>query len=268
MLRFLILWASVCLGSSLTAQSVYISHCLQQCPEVSSPQNEVIVRHLYAAAIDSDNGLAEWVAYRVLSDSVGVASLLPRWWQEDSLSETATQLEEDIESTGIVQPDLSDAQDSEYRQTEFSLTTDERGRLTPMTSFAGTPYWDELNNLSNMSPLPASLRLGSWSRLDMAINELAAHAGELHVISGPLYNYSSSSLAVDPLQSPSSYFKVVTDGESVAAFVFSRDLPPHRHHCDQISSLETIESQLDRRLLPALNGLQEGEWYRQLGCER
>ncbi len=268
MQRFLILWVSVWLSSSLNAQSVYISHCLQQCPDVSDSRNEIIVRHLYAAAIDGDSGLAEWVAYRVLSDSVGVASLLPRWWQEDALSETATGLEMELASSGIVQPDLSDAQDSEYRQTEFSLTTDERGRLTPMTSFAGTPYWDELNNLSNMSPLPVALRLGSWSRLDMAINELAAKAGELHVISGPLYSFSSGAIGDDSLQTPSSYFKVVTDGKSVAAFVFSRELPPHIHHCDQLSSLETIESQLDRQLLPALNDLKEGDWFRRLGCDR
>ena len=272
MQRFLILWASLWLGlwisAGLNAQSVHISHCLLQCPDVSSIQNEVVVRHLYAAAIDSERGVAEWVAYRVLGDTVGVASLLPRWWQEEALSETARGMDADVNVTGFEQPDLSDAQDREYRQTEFTLTTDDRGRLAPMTSFAGTPYWDELNNLSNMSPLPYSLRLGSWSRLDMAINEVAALAGELHVVSGPIYSYSQSATTDELLQSPSSYFKVITDGESVAAFVFDSELPPHRHHCDQVSSLEAIESQLDRQLLPALQNLREADWFKQFGCDR
>ncbi len=256
------LWATESL-----AQTVHISHCSQQCPDVSHPQNEVIVRHLFAAAISQNTGVAEWVAYRVLPDSVGVASLLPRWWQQDQLSSTGASVEQAEDGPGFIQPDLSDAQDREYRVNEISLTSDDRGRLTPMSSFAGTPYWDELNFLSNMSPLPVDLRLGSWSRLDTAINELAETGEDLFVVSGPLYSYQSGTISSEN-QAPSSYFKVVTDGVSAAAFEFNADLPVHAHHCDQLVDLQFIESKLDRQLFPALGTLDAGDWATQFGCGR
>ncbi len=265
MRRFLILWASLLLVASVQAQPVYISHCLGACPDVSHPETEVVVRHLYAAAIDPDSGLAEWVAYRVLPDSVGVASLLPRYWQADNLVSSSELAVEESDSPALVQPDLSDAQDREYRINEISFDTGDQGRLTPMTSFAGTPYVEELNYLSNMSPLPQSLRLGSWSRLDQAINELTADTGTLHVISGPLYSYSGTT---SDSQLPTSYFKVVSDGESVATFIFSSELPIHANHCDQTANLSQVESQLDRQLLPGLSGLNQQDLAAALGCQR
>lgn len=265
MQRFLTLWVSLLAIQSVQAQPVYISHCLRACPDVSHPETEVVVRHLYAAAIDPDSGLAEWVAYRVLPDSVGVASLLPRYWQADELVSTSSIEVEEGSGPALVQPDLSEAQDREYRINETSFDTGDQGRLAPMTSFAGTPYWDELNNLSNMSPLPQSLRLGSWSRLDQAINELTAQLGELYVVSGPVYSYSGTQS--DSLV-PGSYFKLVSDGESVATFLFSNTLPVHAEYCDQLVSLSQVETQLDRQLLPGLRGLNQQSLQSVLGCHR
>lgn len=265
MQRFLILWASLLAAVSIQAQPVFISHCLQACPDVSRPDAEVVVRHLYAAAIDPDTGLAEWVAYRVLPDSVGVASLLPRYWQADELVSTGAVSLAESGSPSLVQPDLTDAQDREYRINEISFDAGDQGRLAPMTSFAGTPYWDELNKLSNMSPLPQALRLGSWSRLDQAINELTAEAGELYVVGGPLYSYSGSQ---NEASLPTSYYKIVSDGESVATFVFSNALPIHAEYCDQVVSLSQVESQLDRQILPGLSGLNQQSLASSLGCQR
>lgn len=263
MLRSLTLWASFAFTTMLSAQSVHISHCLVECPQVSSPGAEVVVRHLYAAAIDPDTALAEWVAYRVLPGTVGVASLLPRFWQEDELVSSDALEVGAIEAPAIVQPDLSNAQDREYRINEISFDTGDRGRLTPMTSFGETPYWDELNYLSNMSPLPQPLRLGSWSRLDQAINGLVANSAELYVVSGPLYSFSGS---IGGSMLPDSYFKVVSDGDSVAAFVFSAELPIHARYCDQLVSLEQVENRLARQLLPAVTDWQQGTLVRDLGC--
>ena len=265
MRQFFIPWASLFLATAAGAQTIHISHCLEACPEVSRADNEVVIRHLYAASIDQDSGLAEWVAYRVLADSVGVASLLPRWWQQDELLQNTSQ-QVLADEPDFVQPDLSNAQDREYRINEIDITSTEQGRLTPMTSFAGTPYWEELNYLSNMSPLPQSLRMGSWSRLDQAVNEQAAQSEVLYVVSGPLYSYTASPDANEQL--PTSYFKVISDGSQVAAFIFDADLPPHAHHCDQLASLQQIEARLDRQLLPARPDLAETGIYQQLGCSQ
>lgn len=59
------------------AARVHIAHCVEACPQAGETR-EVVVHHLYAAAIDPGSRLAEWVAYRVLGGTLGVASLLPR----------------------------------------------------------------------------------------------------------------------------------------------------------------------------------------------
>ena len=72
----------------------------------SIENSELIVRQLYVASINARSGLANWQAYRVLADSVGVASLLPRVWFEDSLvSRGAAQLEV-IDSAKLIEQDV------------------------------------------------------------------------------------------------------------------------------------------------------------------
>lgn len=258
------LWVSVLLicASSALAQTVHISHCLQACPQVSDARNEVVVRHLYAASIMQNSGLAEWVAYRVVPGSVGVASLLDRWWQQDELLRTQNGLVDSDSGVDFVQPDLSNAQDRDYRLNEIRLTSEDRGRLAPMTSFAGTPYWEELNYLSNMAPIPQALRLGSWSRLDQVINELVASAGSLYVVSGPLY--AGSGLRSD--LEPSHFFKVITDGERIAAFRFPVSAPVHADFCAYTSNLNQIESESGLALMPALDIADDTQMFELLNC--
>ncbi len=223
------------------------------CPEALAANNEIVVRHLYVADINADNGLADWVAYRVLHDSVGVASLLPRWWQQDELLPTASALETELNQPMFDQPDLSDAQDRDYRVNEVVFTSEDRGRLAPITSFADTPFWEELNNLSNMAPLPSDLRSGAWSRLEQAINELSAEHGQLYVISGPLYEVSGQlNTRTSSGNLPSSFFKLVATDTDYAAFVFADDLPIHADHCDHIASVAAIQDSSGLTLFPEL----------------
>jgi len=259
------LWVSVlliCTNAAL-AQSVHISHCQRACPQVSDARNEVVVRHLYAASIMQNSGLAEWVAYRVVPGSVGVASLLERWWQQDELLQTPNGLVDSDSGVDFVQPDLSNAQDRDYRLNEIRLTSEDRGRLAPMTSFAGTPYWDELNYLSNMAPIPQGLRVGSWSRLDQALNELVASTGSLYVVSGPLY--AGNGLRSD--LEPSHFYKLITDGERIAAFRFPVSAPVHADYCAYRSSLDQIESESGLALLPALDAADNAQLVELLNCQ-
>ena len=66
-------------------QIVHIAHCMADCPSGAPPNHETVVHHLYVASVNLETGLPDWVAYRVLRDSIGVASLLPRVWQQDQL---------------------------------------------------------------------------------------------------------------------------------------------------------------------------------------
>ena len=214
----------------------------------------MIVRHLYAASINVQSGLADWVAYRVLDDSVGVASLLARWWQQDDLLlATIRPQGSEADGVGFSQPDRP------YRINEIVFDSEDRGRLTPLTSFANTPYWDELNNLSNMTPIPTALRTGGWARLEQSINELAAREGKLFVISGPLYEISAplstrvggrgaNSIA----ESPSAFFKIVATPTRYAAFLFDHDLPVTAPYCEQRSTIQSIEQRSGLNFLPDL----------------
>ena len=251
------------------AQYIHISHCMSGCPRGDS-DNDFIVRHLYAAEINSENGLPDWVAYRILPNSVGVASLLPRRWDQDTLLSEVQPFETAANPSMLYQLDLSEAQDRDYRINEFLFNTEDRGRLAPMTSFSNTPYWSELNYLSNMAPLPSDLRLGSWSRLDQAINELVATIGPLYVISGPLYE-STNGLAVGEdileLSLPNQYFKVIATPSAYAAFVFSSKLPIHAQYCAQITFIDKIQELSGLKFFPDLKDELTPELYAGLRCK-
>ena len=266
--KFSIRWVSVCLlmaAVRISAQEINISHCLNSCPDVSRPTNEVSLHHVFAAAVIPETGEVEWVAYRVLPGSIGIASLLPRWWEADRLLRGG-QRDAALEQTpGFVQPDLSNAQDREYRTGEIRMAAEDRGRLTPMTSFAATPYWSELNQLSNMSGLPQSMRTGPWSGLDQAINELTAVVTPLYVVAGPVMSQQSRGRSSESGRADA-FYKVVSDGQRVAAFLFDANLPPHAHFCAQISTLAEIEGQVSLALFPDAELYDDAELVAALGC--
>jgi len=249
------------------SQQIHIAHCQASCPTGASLRNQIVVRHLFAASVNYQSGMADWIAYRVLPDSVGVASLLPRMWRDDELLESGLSREDIAGSiTRIQQPDLSNQQDRDYRTTEINIDPGEVGRLVPMTSFAGTPYWDELNYLSNMAALPSDLRLGSWSRLDQAVNELVASLGEAHVVAGPIYGIDSELQIADGLtQRAAAFYKVISTGQARAAFIFDADLPIHADYCTQVSNLQEVEAATGLTLFPGQT-VFANDLAAQLGC--
>lgn len=260
--NFLIPWASLALLLTSTgySQIVHIAHCARECPQ-TDVQSDIVVHHLYAAAVDSESGLAHWVAYKVIRDSVGVASLLPRVWQSDRLLDAPdSALLEPADGADFFQPDLSNAQDREYRVNEILYNMEDRGRLAPLTSFAGTPYWEELNNLSNMAPLPTDLRVGSWARLEQAVNALAQQIGDVFVVSGPMARSS------DAISQPAAYFKVILAGDRLASFVFPAGLKQNDRYCEQGGSLAAIEESTGMTLFPAMAALDDGALMRDIGC--
>ncbi|GIT59686.1 MAG: hypothetical protein Ct9H300mP19_16340 [Dehalococcoidia bacterium] len=54
---------------------------------MATTRANVVIHHVYAAGLNGDTGLADWVSYRLTKDAIGVASLLPRIWQPDRLLE-------------------------------------------------------------------------------------------------------------------------------------------------------------------------------------
>jgi len=236
------------------------------CPIVSGEldveNSELVVRQLFAASINPERGFAAWQAYRVLAGSVGVASLLPRVWYEDELVSRSTALAESVDNVPqFVQTVSNDSEERNYQLSEITLLSADQGRVVPMSSFAGTPYWSELNFLSNMAPLPFELRVGSWSRLDQAINGLADRLGEVYVLSGPIYGTQNE---VGP--KPAAYFKLISAGDRLSAFIFASDLAQHANFCTQASSLESIETATGLNFYPQREGVFTDTLHEQLSC--
>jgi len=253
-------------GIASGMENLHISHCLQGCPSGTPDSNEVIVRHLYAVSINAETRLADWVSYRILPGSIGVASLLPRDWQTDQLSRSGVRLEElGGEDSTLVQPNLGNQPESVYRISEFSVNAGDRGRLVPMTAFAASSYWSDLNLLSVMSFMKSDLRLESWARLDQAVNALVVDEGELTVIAGPIYGSNAGSGGANSI--PEAFFKVVANEKGeLATFVFAQDLPVHASYCAQMSDLETVERATGLTLFPEADAWPAGSLAQRLGC--
>ena len=256
--------------TQLSAQTVHIAHCMAGCPVndggIQPDDSELIVRQLFVASINSRTGLSDWQAYRVLADSVGVASLLPRVWYEDSLV-SLNVASADVIDDGrqFVQALPIDAEERSYQLNEINILSEDQGRLVPMSSFAGTPYWSELNFLSNMAALPFELRAGSWSRLDQAINALANKTGEVFVVTGPIYD-DRERVDDDALINPSAYFKVISTRYAMSAFIFSSDVRQHVNFCDQLSTMEVVEGRSGLDLFPQRGNDFTDTLHAQLGC--
>lgn len=261
-------------GLEASAQSIALTHCLGECPRYESQlvadRAKVVVHHLYAAGLNGDSGLADWSAYRLTADAVGVASLLPRAWQPDRLTEFSP-LEDVIiaENSGLSLAEVATVSSNPYAGLSPQQTPPEdRARLVPMTSFANTPYWSDLNNLSNMIPMPASLRRGAWLQLEQRLNRLVAEKGELHVVAGPLFLISN--LSVSPAGAdlnPAAYYKVVADSSGIVAFVFPHQLGQFESFCGQQTSLPEIEQMAGLKLFPGGEKLEvSSSLVTGLGC--
>ena len=253
------------ISSFSSGQSIHISHCFSACPLVDA-ENQVVVRHLYASEINRQTGVADGVAYRILPSTIGIASLLPRYWKGDELLPGNDRFEVGSSTLVIEQLDLSEAQDRDYRVNEFVLNSDDRGRLAPMTSFADTPFWDDLNYTSNMASLPSDLRLGAWSRLDQAINELLSSESTIYVVSGPIYRTESFNSEKLFEEAPERYFKIVATPESYASFAFDAKLPIHATYCSQLETIGSIHELTVFDILPNLATTLTPDLFASLGC--
>lgn len=235
------------LSFNLAAQTVHISHCLMGCPLGTSATNELIVRHLYAVSINTQTRVADWISYRVLNGSIGVASLLPREWHDDELTQS-----------GFTSDDFSEEQVG-------TIDPDDRGRLVPMTGFANTSYWSDLNLYSVMSPIKPDLRLGALARFDQAVNRYARQNGEAYILMGPIYAEPGTSL--QEANMPTAYFKIVASVQgAMSTFIFDQNLAVHANYCSQRSDLGTIESLTGLELFPQAEDWPGGSLDSQLGC--
>ncbi len=267
-------WLSLFTGAAV-GQEVAVIHCQGSCPQYGSPiaasNAKVVIHHLYAAGLNRYNRRADWVAYRLVADAMGIASLLPRDWQPDRLagfaeiSELADLAEFEPEDD---LPAISTAASAYGSVATPPADEFKPVRLAPLTGFAGAPYWAELNNTSNMLPMPSALRLGAWLRLEQSLNSLVKQQEEVYVIAGPVYYNGTppGSETLKPGENLAGYFKIVSTDSAYAGFLFPQDLPQTASFCEQVTSIGEIEDLTGLTLLPGRSPATAWNLLAELGC--
>ena len=214
------------------AQEYRITHCLFGCPIGTPQSNHLIIRPIYALSYNTESKSADWVAYRVTSETVGIASSLSR----------QSVVDEYIEET------LTDADFATAEQLNMI-----RAQYAPLVSFAGTPYWNDVNYLTNAVVRSSNLSRGAWNGLDWAVRNLVNREGEVYVVTGPLFNPDAQEVTLPiakPHRVPDGFYKIVVSGDSAAAFRFEQDTSVGIHHCNLQSTVAQIEAETGLDFFP------------------
>ena len=233
----------------LYGQTYRIAHCFGGCPLGGGTDNHLIVRPIYALSYNTTNKSADWVSYRVSAESIGITSSLSRLPLNDEfVDETLMALDfVDAETIGFT-----------------------RALYVPLVDFAGTPYWNDVNYLTNNVARSISLNQGAWYGLDWSIRNLVNRTNAAYVITGPVYDLAAKEkkLIINKAHRiPDSFFKIViTESGSAAAFLMGQDSPVHLHHCEMQSSIAQIEDLTHLDLFPLLSQPLQENIFGDLGC--
>lgn len=223
---------SVALGSPTLAKDgeLHTFHCLYGCPLGAPGTNDTIVRETYTLSSNDLTKLADWVAYRITPETIGTSE--GRDWKTDSALAADETLNEDS-----------------YNDAPATLHID-RGHQAPLASFSGTPFADQTNILSNITPQGSALNQGAWVRLETRERALAQTSRTaVYVYTGPLFERMMKPLPKggEMHRVPSGYWKVVaTTNGRMSAFIFDQNTPRRASHCDGRTTL--LEVQLRSRL--------------------
>lgn len=226
-----------------------IGLCLHGCPAGASDENHLLLSPIYALSYNTANKAADWAAYRVTAESIGIASSLSRLPKPDRYVSDTLQ--------------VADFEGSD----ELGLL---RSQLVPLVNFAATPYWQDVNFLTNTVARSRSLSQGAWYGLEWSVRNFVNRGNEVFVIAGPIYKESQT---VAQLQTekqhrvPDAFFKIiVTDQGQASAFIFDQDTPVHVHHCELRTSIEEIETLTKLDIFPETPLLNIESLDASLGC--
>lgn len=233
----------------LEAAELRIAQCLHGCPAGSAAENHLILRPIYALSFNTHTKVADWAAYRVTSETIGIASSLSRDAVVDNF----------VEET-LSAADFNNAE-------ELGLT---RAQLVPLVNFAGTPYWRDVNYMTNAVARSRNLSQGAWYGLEWSIRNLVNRESEVYVLTGPIYREESVVASLETQAQhrvPDAFFKIVVSAdERLTAFIFDQDLPVHVHHCDNRASVDEIERATGLEFFPESPRLGAGSLDTGLGC--
>lgn len=208
---------------------IHSKHFFYGCPAGESPDNDLIIRDIYALSSNDETKLADWVAYGLDKKTITGTVTTRRNFKADPWLDDHETLEPD-----------------DYIGAYAALEMD-RGHQAPLASFKGTDLWQETNYLSNITPQKSDLNRGLWRELEGRVRDLVQTEGVAYVMTGPLYERETDSLpgADEPHRIPSGYWKIVAvDSESIrcASFLFDQEGPWESTLVGHLCSIDDIES--------------------------
>lgn len=238
------------LAEGIYAGEYRIAHCFQGCPEGASNENHLIIRPIYALSYNTSTKAADWVSYRITMHSIGIASSLPR------------------------QPILDNFVADTLQPSDFEGAAEiglDRSLFVPLVNFAGTPFWNDVNYLTNAVARSRNLSQGAWYGLEWSVRNLVNREGDVFIIAGPVYKSVQESPQLHTTKQhrvPDAFFKIVVtaDGRSTA-FLFDQNLPVHVHHCDLRSSIAEIGDVTGLSFFPEMTRLNMDPLDSSLGCD-
>lgn len=213
-----------------------------------SASDQFLCREAFALGYNYTTKQADWVSYYLTTDSVSV------------VQERVDNFQEDAEIPVEFRSTLNDYYGSGY----------DRGHLAPRATVDITvEAMDESFLLSNISPqLPDFNRYG-WADLEAYVRDCAVEQGELYVVTGPIYDQTSSAIG-NGVEVPDSYFKVIfKPATPLAAWAYiiphqgfvAAQIPEYEATVDQVEELtglnflsnltDTTEYAVEANLTPA-----------------
>lgn len=228
------------------AQEVFCFLLPYGTPTGTPDTNILVVREIYALSANPATKFADWVAYRLDSTTISGNARTSRNWAADPW----------LPADATLEP-------ADYRNAAATLHVD-RGHQAPLASFKGTRYWNETNNLSNITPQRADLNQGPWNALEEQERRLARRGGTVYVITGPLYERAMRPLpmADEPHTVPSGYWKIVAIADTTgtlqcSAYIFAQETPRNDAVRDHLCTVDEIETRSGLDFFVALDDESE-----------
>jgi endonuclease G, mitochondrial len=131
----------------LDKSELHSFHCLYGCPIGAPAANDIAVREIYTLSSNDLTRMADWVAYRITTETIAKSKGTRQWQPDPWLAADET-----------LKP-------TDYDDASAALHID-RGHQAPLAAFSGSPNWADTNFLSNITPQGSALNEGSWQWLE------------------------------------------------------------------------------------------------------
>ena len=220
----------LCSLSSVSALEIHSpTHCLGGCPSGVPSSNDLIFRRPYITSTNDLTKMADWVAYKFSKQSIG--KIYNPELRTDPL----------LHSNETLEP-------YDYNKSK-QLIGYRPMSLVPFASFAATPYWKDIEYLSNVVPVAIDIVKGAWSSIEVKERELVSKDEILaiYVMAGTIYEDAQPSLpnADETHIIPSGLWKIIAIKQGgkikTASFLFSQKESRNADYCSLLTSIDVIE---------------------------